>query len=246
MKRSLLKIESNAKSASETPKTVSEAIYRRLRDDIVWGRLPPGAALRSDELRASYGVGISPLRESLSRLVSERLVTSIGQRGFRVAALTVEDVRDILEARLVIESHALSASIRNGGIPWERELVASFHSLSRASIPRGPGHEAETWAAYHRQFHMALIAACKSRWLLELAGLLFDQAERHRAVRAMIVPRPRLTRDASSEHKKIFEAAIDRNVKRALTALEAHYRMTAEHVISALEHVPKLKRRGKK
>ena len=44
----------------EEPRTVSEAIYRKLRSDIIWGILAPGAPLRSDELRRNYDVGISP------------------------------------------------------------------------------------------------------------------------------------------------------------------------------------------
>src|SRR3954468_18280633 len=92
--------------SGEQARTVAEEAYARLRQDIVWGRLAPGTPLKSDELRLAYGIGISPLREALSRLASERLVTSIGQRGFRVAALTPDDVIDVTETRLVIEKHA--------------------------------------------------------------------------------------------------------------------------------------------
>jgi hypothetical protein len=68
--------------------------------------LAPGSPLRSDQLRARYDVGISPLREALTRLVSERLVTSVGQRGFRVAPLTAYDVEDTMMTRIVIEREA--------------------------------------------------------------------------------------------------------------------------------------------
>ena len=100
MKRSVT--ARNEVPAAGAPRTVTEATYQRLRQDIIWGRLPPDTPLRSDELRAAYAVGISPLREALSRLVAERLVTAIGQRGFRVAPLTPDDVMDVTETRLVI------------------------------------------------------------------------------------------------------------------------------------------------
>lgn len=225
---------------SSEARTVAETVYRRLRQDIIWGQLPPGAPLRSDELRVSYDVGISPLREALSRLVAERLVTSIGHRGFRVASLAIEDVSDVMETRLVVEKHALAQSLRNGGIEWERELVASYHALSHGPFPDRPGNETEAWVGYHRAFHMALIAACGSRWQVDMASLLFDQAERHRAVRAKIVPKSKLKRDVAGEHDKIFKAALARDRKSALTALEDHYRTTAQHVIAALEHLPKI------
>lgn len=233
MKRSVA--EQTSRTAEHgAPKTVAESIYRRLRNDIVWGSLAPGAPLRSDELRAKYDVGVSPLREALTRLVSERLVTSIGQRGFRVAAMTPEDVQDTKATRLVIEREALSRSIKAGDIAWETGVVAAFHSLSRVPIPKRSGEASEIWATFHRQFHMALIAACGSRWQMELAGLLFDQAERHRVLRARLGPEIKLKRDIEAEHRAIFEAAMARDVAGAVRALEKHYETTANQVVSAL------------
>jgi GntR family carbon starvation induced transcriptional regulator len=225
---------------AEAPRTLAESTYRRLRQDILWGVLAPGAPLRSDELRSSYGVGISPLREALSRLAAERLVTAVEQRGFRVAPLTIEDVLDTLETRLVMEREALARSIGRGDIAWETAVVASFHALSRSAIPKSPGPDAELWAYHHRHFHMALLAACGSRWQIELACLLFDQAERHRILRARIGPLPKLTRDTTAEHRQIFEAVMARNAKKALAALDRHYRTTAEQVVAALKRAPKL------
>jgi GntR family carbon starvation induced transcriptional regulator len=241
MKRSVAKIVEPEGTTSTEFRTLGEAVYARLRQDIVWGHLPAGAPLRSDRLREAYGIGISPLREALSRLVAERLVTTVGQRGFRVAPLTTADVADTLETRLLIEGEALARSIRRGDIGWETRVVASFHALSRVPVPTRAGTSAELWFRHHRQFHLALLDACGSPWLLELAGLLFDQAERHRAVRARIAPRPKLVRDTAAEHKKLCDAVLARNAKAALRALDRHYRTTADQVLTALQHVPKIK-----
>lgn len=244
MKRSIVQVTESEAAGSDVPRTVAEAVYQRLREDIVWNRLPPNAALRSDELRATYGVGVSPLREALSRLVAEHLVTTVGQKGFRVAPVTAAGVVDIMETRLVIEKEALMRSLRGGDLAWETEVVASYHGLSRVAIPRGPGDDVESWARHHRRFHMSLLSACGSHWLFEFAKLLFDQAERHRAIRARLVPRPKLNRDIAAEHKKIFEAVLARDAKAAVSALDGHYRKTAEHVTAALGHVPRVNSAG--
>jgi GntR family transcriptional regulator, carbon starvation induced regulator len=233
MKRTLLMTARHGSELGDPPRTLAEATYRKIREDIVWSNLTPGAPLRSDELRKVYGVGISPLREALSRLVAERLVTAVGQRGFRVAPLTPEDVLDIMETRLVIEGAALSRSIAHGDLQWETGLVASFHTLSRIAVPHQAGLDAEIWVKHHRAFHMSLIAACSSRWQLELALLLFDQAERHRAS-AMRIPQARLSRDANAEHKEILDATLARDAPMAIAALERHYRATAEQVVAAI------------
>lgn len=209
------------------PKTRSEAVYRQLRQDILWGRLLPGSPLRSHELVRSYDVGISPLREALSRLASENLVTLSGQRGFRVAPLSVEDVFDTMETRVVLECEALTRSIRSGGLAWETEVVSSYHALSRIDLPTGPGEHAERWALYHRKFHMSLLSGCGSRWMLTLARSLFDHAERHRIVALSDLSE---LRDAGTEHQQIMEAALQGNVKAAVATLDYHYRSTANFV----------------
>lgn len=215
----------------EPAKTVSEAVYRQFRQDILWGKLPPSAPLRSSELRHTYDVGISPLREALSRLASEKLVTLSGQRGFRVAPLTIEDVLDTMETRIILESEALARSIHSGSLEWETGVVSSFHALSRIEAPQGPGEKAESWAKHHRKFHMALIAGCGSRWVMTLAKSLFDHAERHRII---AIQDPAETRDTVTEHRRLMEATLAGNVKAAVAALDYHYRATADLVVKAI------------
>src|ERR1700688_4805330 len=114
MKRAVAEDYSVIPEWHSRPRTIAESAYHRLRQDILWGQFAPGSPLRSDELRARYGVGVSPLREALMRLVSERLVTVVGQRGFRAAPLTAYDVEDTMATRLVIEGQALTRSIERG------------------------------------------------------------------------------------------------------------------------------------
>ena len=240
MKRSVAAAHAASAADDRVPRTIAESTYHRLRQDILWGQFAPGLPLRSDKLRARYGVGVSPLREALTRLVSERLVTSVGQRGFRVALLTAYDVEDTMATRIVIEGEALKRSIERGDVAWETAVVGAFHALSRHPIPKAPGPSTEVWAVHHRRFHMALLSACGSRWQMELAELLFDQAERHRMLRVKFAPTERLKRDTVREHKQIFEAALSRDIKAAQRALEKHYLTTAKQVTAVLSRVPRL------
>lgn len=210
----------------DPPRTVAELVYRRFRHDILLGKLAPGAALRSNDLRREYEVGISPLREALSRLVSEKLVTISGQRGFRVAPVTAEDVYDTMEMRIVIESEAIARSVRSGGVAWESNVVGSLHTLSRTELPTAAGDRAGFWARQHRRFHMALVDGCGSPWMMSLARSLFDHAERHRAIAIA----GRESRPAGDEHQQVVEAALDGNVKATVAAIDHHYRTTADMV----------------
>ena len=73
-------------------KTLAAQVYEKLREDIVAGHLEPGSKLKLEQLLSKYSVGMSPLREALSRLVGDMLVTSQGQRGFRVAPLSLTQI----------------------------------------------------------------------------------------------------------------------------------------------------------
>ena len=219
--------------ADDGDRTMAHVVYRKLRNDIVSGVLAPGTPLRSDEVRTVYETGISPLREALTRLTSEQLVTSVGQRGFRVAPLSAEDVLDTMETRILIEGEALRLSIERGGVQWESQVVAAAHALARTPFPVGPDTAAETWAAIHWHYHATLIAACGSKWLIQLAHVLFAQAERHR-LRVVALGAAPQKRDRSSEHDAIFNAAINRNARLATAELDRHYRLSAEHVADVL------------
>ena len=220
---------------TDAPKTIAESVYRKLRSDIIWGVLAPGSPLRSDDLRKRYDAGISPLREALSRLASERLVTSSGQRGFRVARIDADSVVDITETRLVIECAALKRSIEIGDVGWETRVVATHHALSRIPFPTSQGPEAEVWTANHKAFHMALISACQSEWQVYLADLLFDQAERFRILRAVKTATSGNSRDPAKEHQQIVDAVLNRDVEKSVSALQNHYRVTMNMALEALK-----------
>ena len=100
-------------------------LCRELREDIIEGRLAPGSKLRIEHLRTQYGIGAGTLREALTRLVSDALVSTEGQRGFSVTPIAMSDLEDITRLRVHIETDALRQSIRYGGAAWRSQLRAS-------------------------------------------------------------------------------------------------------------------------
>ncbi|WP_018987707.1 GntR family transcriptional regulator, partial [Aromatoleum toluclasticum] len=152
---------------ADEPKTLVEAAYKRLRRDIIEGMHPPGEKLRVEHLKEQYDVGAGTLREALLLLVTDALVVGQGQRGFRVAPISLADFEDITRTRVLLETEALRQAIARGNEEWEAGLVGAFHRLSRAEqklAEHDPG-ATEDWEKRNRAFHEALIAACPSRWI---------------------------------------------------------------------------------
>ena len=208
-------------------RSLVEAAYETIRHDILIGALAPGLKLRFEMLRDRYGFGASTLREALTRLVGEALVTSEEQRGFRVAPISLEDFADLTKTRKLIEVEALRQSILFGDDAWEASLVGTFHRLSKVEEKIGEDPEAnqDEFEARNRDFHMALIAACPSRWLKHIHGILYQQSERYRRISLCDRSVPR---DVHSEHKAVLDAVLARDVDLAC-------RLEGEHIDRTLE-----------
>ena len=157
--------------------TIGESTYRRLRGDIIFGRLPPERKLRLEQLRGLYDVSIATLREVLPRLVAEGLILFETQKGFEVAPVSATDLREIAEMRTLLECHAVAASFAAGDLEWEAGVVAAHHKLARmeARMLAGDRSITATWKRYDREFHLALIAACGSAELLAVHQRIFDR-----------------------------------------------------------------------
>ena len=208
-------------------RSLVEGAYETIRHDILTGDLAPGTKLRFEMLRERYGVGASTLREALTRLVGEALVTSEEQRGFRVAAISLEDFADLTRTRKLIEVEALRQAILFGDDAWEAGLVAAFHRLSKVEekLADDPARQQDDFEERNRDFHMALIGACPSRWLKHMHAILFQQSERYRRISLCnrVVPR-----DVHAEHKAVLEAVLARDVDLAC-------RLEGEHIEKTLE-----------
>jgi DNA-binding GntR family transcriptional regulator len=211
-------------------RTLIEQTYAELRNDIIEGRLEPGSKLPIEHLRVQYNVGAGTLREAITRLASDALVTTEGQRGFRVAPIAIEELEDLTRLRVHVEIEALRLSIRHGGERWRTGLRQSYEAISALEQPIDPAHRRQ-WEALNVRFHEALLAGHDSPWTQKVLGLLARHGERYRRY-AMGLPGS--VRDVHAEHTEIFEQALTGREARAALALEAHIRATPDLLAQAL------------
>lgn len=217
-----------------SPDTQATAAYRRLRADILEGRLAPGQRLKVHQLAADYGAGPAPLREALAQLAAEGLARRIEQRGFRVADADPAGFAGLIRTRCLVEALALRESIARGDAAWEDAVAAAERRLARLPRSIDPARFVTNpaWEAAHRAFHHALLAACDAPPLLGFCDRLREEADRYRTL-ANAVAYP--GRDVAAEHAAIAEAALDRDADRAASLLAAHLAGTGEFVRLALE-----------
>ncbi len=191
-------IDFDSASESSTPLTRVEETVHAVRADIVSGELEPGSKLAVDRLRTRYGVGSSTIREALSLLLPDGLVTARGQRGFAVSEISIDDLQDLSNTRILLETDALRTSIARGDDDWE---------------------------VRNHQFHDATTAACGSRWILHMLNILHHHTERYR--RLALTDRS-IPRDVHAEHLALMEATLARDADTACEVAAMHIQRTTD------------------
>ncbi len=209
--------------------TLSERAATLVEQDILAGHLAPGARLGIVDLVERYEIGATPLREGLSRLVSRGLIVGIGQRGFRVADISREDLADITCMRTAIEIEAIKLAITHGDDAWEAGILSALHQMRR-HIER-TGNEfregAEDFDRLHKGFHTALLAACDSKRMLAAHSDLYDQAYRYRRVMMRQF-------DSGKKFVRVHQLLADCVLSRDIPGAQA---MLAEHLHSTINFV---------
>ena len=225
------KLEFGVTSDGRPVRSLTTAVLLQLRSEILSCRLKPGEKLLIAGLAKRLGVSLSAIREALSRLAAEGLVRAEDQRGFSVSPVSIEDLRDITRTRVDLEGMALRRAIALGDARWEESVRAAHEQLAATPLPpRGePGLQFERWRTLHQRFHLALVSACGSEWLLRFRRILFEQSERYRFLAYSVRPR-----DIPDEHRTIMQATLDRDVEAAVKALGDHLTLTADIIVDAI------------
>lgn len=209
--------------------TAGDDGYQRIRADILFGRLRPKQKLPLEVLRETYGVSVSTLREILSRLASEGLVRAEGQRGFETAPISPEELKELAELRLLLESHAMEASFSRADVEWEGRVVSAHHKLAAIEQElRSGAADHQLWKRYDSEFHHALISNCGSSSLLASHMAVFDKYFRY-----LIIALSFRGDVVSIEHRQLLECALTRDAPRAKAVLAAHINECVEHALAS-------------
>lgn len=217
------------------PRSRTGDAYRLMREAIVTGELPPGHRLSPGELSARFGLGPTPIREALSRLAAENLAVAFEQRGFRVAPLSVAELRELLSLRLGFEREALVRAMRAGGDEWEAGIVGAYHLLSLTEPPQPgmPDAAVAQWSIRHDAFHLALFAGVEAPWLRRFHRQAVEQIERYRhailrAGHGASSPARLAALLSHQAHADLRDAVIRRDEAEAIARLDHHVGETAE------------------
>lgn len=204
-------------------RTVAGEAFESLRAAIVDGSLKPGEPLRVSALAKASRVSGMPIREALAKLARIGLVEMTPGIGTRVAGLSLEDLNDLYDTRLILEVSALEKASANFGDD-DSEIAEERLGRLAGAIAAGDRREA---AKAHDEFHLALYRADSSTWLPRLLLPLWSRSEQYvaAALPSFPISRPRIT-----EHERLLAACRSGVASSAAAELWNHLASTANFV----------------
>jgi DNA-binding GntR family transcriptional regulator len=209
-------------------RTLAEKAFAMLHDAIIVGELRPGERLPIGDLAEAMHLSQMPIREALRRLDADGLVENIPHRGASVAGLTIEDLREVYDARLLLELPAIEGAAERFTAADERDAAGSLDRLEEAT---GRGEKALALNA-HTSFHFGLYLASDSRWLPRLISPLWDNAERYRV--AALGGSLGIFESRAPEHRDLLAACSAHEPDRAASLLWNHLVKTANAILKEM------------
>jgi DNA-binding GntR family transcriptional regulator len=195
--------------------SLSERAYQQIRRKIVRLELAPGVVVREDELQVSLGMGRTPIREALQRLVRDQFVVVMPRRGVYVSSIDVSELATLYETRAIIEPYATRlACARGTTAQWDAMAAA----LDRANRPGTPAVEL---LDIDRDCHEIVWQAADNRFLNNTLDMLYAQSDR---LWHMYLAEVDDMADAVAEHRAILDALRDGDGDRAAALAEEHIR----------------------
>ena len=188
------------------------ALIDTLRDQILSGALRPGTELLQSDLAARFGVSRIPVRDALQGLAAERLVRVIPNKGAQVIALTREELSEIYDLRLLLETDLIHRAARQAS---PEDHTEALHQLRKSDLEAGrPG-----WTTGDAGFHAALYAPARRPRQMAMVEELRRSCALHAAQYDILIAK---TDQWLADHKSIFDTWAKGRADVAAALLAQH------------------------
>ncbi len=212
--------------------SLTDRVYRRLRQEIITGSIPSGTRLWETTLAGRLKVSRTPVREALHKLALEGLLTFFPRAGFLVAEMSVHDITDLFSTRTEIELVAVRWAIRNIKAEELDSLEQNIKKTQAALRNNATGSMIDLDA----EFHAIIYKAARNKTLYLIADTLSDHTLKFRKACIHI---PAVAQRAKSGHNDIFQAIKAKDEHRAEEAVRAHLDQVQEDILACLERLRK-------
>lgn len=206
-------------------------LVNQLREDIITSRFVAGERLTEKALEAEYGVSRTVVREALRQLESERLVEIVPNIGPRVRGLSYDDVVDLYQVRLALESAAARLAAQSASIPQIEALRAAFEVLATQAAD---GATTADLIEEKNHFYGALIDASGNPIIGEM---LSNVQARIAQLRYITLASTDRVPHMMAELRAVVKAVSEADIAGAETAAAAHVDSAAQIALRHIAHL---------
>ncbi len=203
--------------------SLRDIAYDQIKHLIITCAFRPGEYINELQLSVSLGIGRTPVHQALDRLMVEGLVDVIPRKGVIVKPVTLNEVLNIIDVRLLNEGHCARLAAMRGD---SSDLSSLVDILKRTEHWSGK-RDVEKMMLLDREFHLAVAKASKNDVLGELLRTLHERSLRYWFIS---LNEPGYFLAVQVEHSAIIEAILERDGDAAEQAMRAHIELFRSNV----------------
>ena len=220
---------SDAYTGADASLSRVEQVYRKIKSSILSNEYPPGYQALEPEIAKRLGVSRTPVREALIRLESENLIELIPRRGMRVQPLVIEDIFEINQILISLETLAISLLARihprrDMLDPMETSLTEMDHALEKGDL--------EAWICAGEKYHRFLNVLSGNKRLARMVESLRAQSYRSRRALVELGFKLEATNDA---YRRLNQLILAGDWENAQIVFREHRAVEVEALVSLLD-----------
>jgi DNA-binding GntR family transcriptional regulator len=209
-----------------------EQVYRRLKESVLNGILPPNKRLIEERLADEMGTSRTPVREAIQKLEKEGLIHKLPRGGFAVNVITEEDVEEVFGIRSVLEGYAGYLAARRA-TDEEVRTLEEIVTRQNACLEKKAIDE---FIRLNTEFHDLFYRAAKSAKLLTIINDLRDYIYRYRII---ILQHEGNAVISIKDHKDMINLMKERNGRKV-------ERLVRKHIVRGMDIIKKKLRQESK
>lgn len=205
-------------------KTAMSFVVEALREGILSGAIAEGTPLRQDELAVKFGLSRMPIRDAIRQLEAEGIVVYEAHKGASVAIMTIADIIEVYDMRIMAECTALKLAFDSIS---ENDITQMNNTINAMDDTTDPHRLSEL----NQHFHGLLFHKAKRPRLQALIKSLHDSVDRH--LRFLLVNLD-YHQKSQQDHKEILQAYAERDCEAAQRLLTEHLSEGRDAIVSFL------------
>ncbi|NLJ90955.1 MAG: GntR family transcriptional regulator [Clostridiales bacterium] len=194
--------------------SLKEKTYDIIKSKIISCEYAPNTYINEKQLCEELDVSRTPVRDALSRLEQEQLVTIIPKKGVLVSPITINEINNIFEARLLFEPYIISTY----GTRVDQEILSKLNILLEDY--KNNINDASVVFSLDDEFHQVIIELCQNKYLLQLYSNIYSQNARVRIVSGSF-KKERLI-ETHKEHCEIVKLLVKMDYEGAAQVMREH------------------------